>query len=258
MSSSSRSVTVLLISAFVLLNPAAILFASPINYGNLNGVSVVYQQITEDSTTDPTPLFGQPSVADDSLLFSPVSFGASATGAGGIDLTDGTLATSIVALQNSRIKKLQFSEFGDYSLYGNGTASTSAQVMTTLFIRVTHVDGGAITPVTFTANMLFSPSDGSYNLIDDHGIGVLWQGGIVYDVTAALQRAGYLGEATKLDLTLDNTLVAMSEAGTVAYIKKKQLNGVSITTIVPEPSAFALLGCGILGLLAYGWGSRKK
>lgn len=221
----------------------------PINYGNFHGVSVVYQQVTEDSTTDPTPLYGAPSISGDSLNFSPVSFGASATGAGGIDLTDGTLATSLVSIAGYYIEKIQFSERGDYTLFGNGTTNTNATVTNSMFIRITHATGGDITPVTATVNMTFNPSDGTYDLVNDPGIGIIWQGDTLVDIDAMLAAAGYGDrKATKVDITIDNTLAVLSEAGTTAYIKKKQAEGVTITAIVPEPATIGLLLLGGLWL----------
>lgn len=222
--------------------------AAPINYGNFNGVSVVYQQVTEDSNTDPTPLYGAPSISGDSLTFSPVSFGANASG-GSFDLTDGTLATSLVSIAGYYIEKIQFSERGDYTLFGiGGTANTYATVANSLFIRIVNTTGGAIPPITATVNMTFTPSDGTYNLIDDPGIGKIWEGGLLVDIDAMLANAGYGDrKATKVDITMDNTLVAVSEANTQAYIKKKQLEGITITAIVPEPATLSLLLLG--GLL---------
>jgi hypothetical protein len=48
-------------------------------------------------------------------------------------------------------------------------------------------------------------------------------------------------------VVIDNQLVAVSEAGTVAFIKKKEIGGVAIT-VVPSPASLALVGLG--GLVA--------
>ena len=40
-------------------------FAAPINYGDFPGTSVTFLDVTEDSATDPTPLFGAPALAGD-------------------------------------------------------------------------------------------------------------------------------------------------------------------------------------------------
>jgi hypothetical protein len=55
-----RTLLVALLLVF-LASPAA---AASINYGDLVGISVKYLQVTEDSVTDPTPLFGAPSSAE--------------------------------------------------------------------------------------------------------------------------------------------------------------------------------------------------
>jgi hypothetical protein len=225
-------------------------FGTPINYGNLIGDNVLYKSIIEDSSTDPTPLFGAPSISGDSLLFNPVSFGSS-SGNGAFDITDGTLTSTLEAFSGNVIEKLLFAERGDYTLAGNGTANTNATVAAIMFIRITKADYHAITPVTGNVSMLFSPSDGTYNLVDDRGTLVPWYGSLAVDLTAMLAGAGVSGRATSVDITLDNQLMTFSEPGTLAYIKKKEAEGISITAIVPEPSTFALLAIGAISLLAY-------
>jgi hypothetical protein len=67
--------------------------AASINYGNFSAISVDFLDVTEaaNSIGDSAPLFGAPTVAGDSLDFDPVGFSASATGASGVDITDGNL-----------------------------------------------------------------------------------------------------------------------------------------------------------------------
>src|SRR5262249_44594329 len=64
--------------------------AAPINYGNFNGTTVQYLQVTEDQTTEnpllQVPLYGSPTLTDDSLSFNPSGFGAQASGAAGNDV----------------------------------------------------------------------------------------------------------------------------------------------------------------------------
>jgi len=219
-------------------------------YGNYNGVSVIYQAVTEDSLTDPgVQLFGAPSVSQDALVFSPVSFGAFASGAGASDFTDGTLAGTIVAKPNKVIEKVLFSESGDWTLAGGvGTAATNAWVAASLFVRVLEIDGVGVNPIQLNTNFTFSPSDGTYNLVDDRGNAQIWNGGVEVDVSAMIAAAGKTGKATKVTISLDNQLYAASEAGTIAHIKKKTVDGVTITAIVPEPMSLCLLALGALAI----------
>lgn len=236
--------------AFVVVSAVCVSLANAqINYGNFNGDTVEYQQVTESSATDPVPLFGGPALSGDSLLFSPVNFGISASG-GSFDLMDGQLTTTIVALGLNRIEKIEFSERGDWTLLGTGTANTTASVANTMFIRITQVDGpGAFVPVDATVQMTFTPDGGSYNLIDHRGQVLPFEGTTLVDLDAILAAAGYSGrQALKVDVTLDNSLAAFSETGSVAYIKKKQAEGLSLTAIVPEPATLGLLALGGLWL----------
>lgn len=227
---------------------AALAQATAIDYGNLNGVTVLYQHISEDSTTDSVALFGAPGIAGDALTFNPVSFGANASGAGGFDITDGTLAATVQGINNSRIEKLQFSEQGDYTLAGNGTAATNVSVGAALFVTVTEVEYATVNPISANFNLIFNPSDGTYNLVENRGMVVIWNGSVLVDIDAMVAAAGLTGQATKLNFTLDNQLLAFSEAGTVAYIKKKEIEGLSVTAITPEPTTIAFLLVGGLFL----------
>src|SRR3989440_5317494 len=202
--------------------------AAPINYGNFNGTNVMYLGVTEDSSTDPTPLFGPPTVTNDSLSFNPVSFGATATGAGGVDLTDGTLKSTIMTVGTKRIHKVSFAEAGDYTFAGAiGTTATAASVGTSFFLQVVELDGVGVAPITFTGNMTFTPSGGTFDFVNDpHGPAVLWSGSVAFDIDSLLatHNPPITGQATKILLSLDNSLNATSEAGTAALIKKKEFN----------------------------------
>jgi hypothetical protein len=236
----------LIFATSVVLSLAAAVQAAPINYGDLTASTITYQQVREDSSTDSAPLFGTPTVSGDSLLFNPVSFGAFSSN-GLPDLTNGTLATTIAAKPGQFILAINLSEAGDYTLGGTGTAATKVSVAAPWFIRVTEVNNAPLPngPLTFNSASVpvnpvaFSPSGGTYDLVNDPTSGI-WTGSALIDISVYLAAAGISGEATKLDFSWNNDLLALSEQGTVSFIKKKQ-NGVTLTTITPEPTSLSIL-----------------
>jgi hypothetical protein len=220
--------------------------ATPINYGDFSGTTVTYFQVTEDSATDPTPLFGTPSIFGDSLNFNPVSFGSTASN-GSSDSTDGTLTTLIQAAPGFGIPTIQFTETGDYTLGGAGGVLTSASVDLTITVQVLEVNGLPIVPVSFSQAGTFSPSSGTFDLFNDGPTFGLrtWVGSATANVSGFLTSQSITGQATRVVVTVENGLDTTSEAGTLAFIKKKQIGGVAIA-VVPTPGAIALMGAGLL------------
>jgi hypothetical protein len=219
-----------------------------INYGDFVGSTVTYLNVTEASpSNDPLPLFGAPTIAGNTLDFNPVGFSASASG-GSFDLTDGQLDLTIRANPGNAIPTIQFSEAGDFALGGVGTAGTFVDVSATFFIDIVKVDGVGINPLVTTASMNFSPvASGTFDLVNHPGFGQLWAGAFTFDVNAFLtaNNISYISGATEIKVTLDNTLAAFSEAGTVALIAKKDFKGLGITVPeVPEPTILTLVLCG--------------
>lgn len=237
---------------------AAMLGASPvfaaINYGDFSGTSVSYIGVTESSGTDPGSLFGAPTISGNTLDFNPQGFTAFSSG-GGVDLTDGQL-NFLLRADSGALSGLQFSEAGDFSLAGLGTANTKAAIATTLFFDILKVDGAAINPLSFSAQMTYTPvGNGQFNLLANPGIGNLWAGNYAVNLNDVLTAHGisFTSGATEVRVNLDNTLLAMSESGSVAYIGKKDFKGLGIT-VVPEPSTIAITLFGAALFL----GSRRR
>ena len=250
----SRSVC--LLAGIILLLGVAGAAAAPINYGDFDGTTVMYLDVTETahSVDDTPPLYGAPGIFGNTLDFNPVGFSASSSD-GGVDITDGNLAMRIHAHAGSYIEKLMFSEGGDFTMAGFGTDATVVDVTANFFIDVYEVDGLAIDVVSTNVSMTFSPNvEGTFRLETDGGGGPLftgvWSGSLMLDVDALLDSAGieYAFGATKAAINLDNTLVAVSEDGTQSLIAKKDFKGFSIT-VVPEPSTLLLGLLGAVGLL---------
>jgi hypothetical protein len=230
---------------FAAAGPAA---AIPINYGNHVGTDVTYVAVTEDSATDPVPLFGAPTVTGNSIDFNPLGFAASSSN-GGSDITDGNLTFMVIAHANRRIDSLILNESGDTTMAGNvtpGSMGTATAVFASGVLDIHEVDFVGINHITIPFSLTFSPSGGTYFLGTDGGGGpafnTQWTGSVTLDIEAILIANAVTGGATKISIALDNTLTAVSETGTTALIGKKDFGGVAIRAEVPEPSTLGLCG----------------
>lgn len=227
--------------------------AVPINYGDKIAADVVYTQVTEASNSigDTPPLFGTPGVFGNSLDFTPVGFSASANGAGGSDITDGQLTFGIEANPGKAIFNVQITEFGDTTLTGIGTDNTMTVVTGLGNLNIHEVDGVGINVVTVPINISFNPSGGTFGLGTDGGGGPnfnsQWTGIELLDVQQALvdNNIPFTLGATRVSVSFNNTLTAVSQEGTAATIAKK--DNIIITTNIPEPTTCAMA---LLALLA--------
>jgi hypothetical protein len=252
---SSKATLLRSVAAALSLALATASQAASINYGNFNdfagGGVVQYTNVTESSATDAVPLYQAPAVTVNLLDFDPQAFAASSVG-GAPDLTDGQLNTGFSTLLGTGITTLVIQEGGDFSLAGVGTAATS--VVYGLFAKVTvqQVDGVAVTPFTVVGSASFNK-----NLIANPGTNQPWAAALLLDLGPALVTNGYGGYSlgvTKGELVIDNTLIALSEANTVAFLAKKDLNitpggPLDPNNVIPEPAAAVLVLVGAsLGL----------
>ena len=237
------------LAVVVLVAPAQ----SEINYGDFVGNDVTFREVTETALSlgDVEPLFGFPTVSGNTLLFNNMSSASSSSGEFGVDDTVGQLTTTITADPPIGIHGLQLDEIGSATLSGD-TNEAFAAVGAVYVLTILEVDGVAIDPVNRTLNMVFSPSDGDYFLSVDGILNALvWEGSLGVDVSAILDVEGIDGVATKVSLTLTNSLATASQAGTSAFIDKTQRDGLAITVIIPSPAVVGILD--LLALLA-SWG----
>ena len=247
--------------------------ASPISYvgpssdGNMTGwwaEDIWYANVQESNDEGPNDssamLFGAPSgTTGSSIQFSPANFLAnSENGESGSEIVDSTLTFMVVAGPNAVINNFQFEEFGDTTLARGFNPSLDAftSITASFFVTVAEVDGAPIAPITVTGSMSFSPSDGDYQLsVDSPGslsYTEIFEGSVFFDIDQILADEGVSYEfgATKLNVSLDNTLTAISEVGSSAFIKKKVANGITVTTNVPEPSTAILVMLAITSVAA--------
>lgn len=229
--------------------------AGSINYGDFLGGTVMYLNVTETANTpdDDEPMFGAPSIVGNQLDFDPAGFSAAA-GSGSSDITDGQLNLQLRALPGSTLQSVSIAESGDYSLAGTGAAATSIAFGIAIGgARVFEVDGVALsTPIALGA---FSIS-GSDDLGDGAEFLKPWSLSVTYDIGAALAAAGvpFRFGATLIELAIDNSLVAISEAGSIAFIAKKDFT-LSVATgnaVVPLPLPALLLGSALFSLIVLG------
>lgn len=233
-------------------------FAASMNWGDLDDAAgdVMFLQVTEDND-ELTLLFGTPTVTGNQIQFDPQNFQSQSSG-GAANLIDSTATTTIMAKPNEVINNIQFTETGDYTLSGLTGGQAQATVGAAFFITVEEVDNLPVTLPTQSENMVFTTGSGvnggEYNRPGDDGTAVIWDGTFFFDVDAYLASESIDGSATKVRVRFDNTLSTAADAVSNAFIKKKEIGGVIITTNIPEPASAVLL----LALTAVGLSGRRR
>jgi hypothetical protein len=212
--------------------------AASISYGNFGPVppATTFLNVTESSGTDPVPLYGPPAPFTTGLDFDPANFVATSAG-GGADVTDGQVSFTIMA---PSINSVSLTEAGDYTLVGFGTPATSVFAGASIRGTVTQINGVNVAPI------LLTPSNASvgFNLVTNPGVLQPWSLGTTLNVAAQL---GPGQTATKVEIVIDNQMVAISQPTSVAFIAKKEFI-IRTDTEIPEPSTFALAGLALGGM----------
>ena len=227
-----------------------------------NGGGTVWYAGVSESNGDPNDpaqqLFGPPaSINGNQIDFNPQGFNAQSSGDDS-QITDSQLSFMVIAMGGTTIDTLQFEEAGDTTLVAlSGSAFTSVTMK--VFIDVVTLDGSPAPPIsTILADMVFTPSAGDY-LVPGDGFpnyATTWTGELLVDINQELddQNIDYQFGANKLNVTLDNTLTAASAGGGSAFIAKKDFDGLTVTSNIPEPATATLLLAGV----ALGFARRKR
>lgn len=226
--------------------------AATINYGNSPVIppGVTFSDVTESSGTDAVPLYGAPAYFNTGIDFDPTSFVASAVN-GAADITDGQLNFTLTGDTSgpglTAINSLSLFEAGDYSLVGTGTSATEVFAGAIIQVTVTEIDGVAVAPI----NLVPVSISVDFDLAADSGLVQPWSLNTSINIAAQLTTLGhsFVAGATQIEVAINDTLIAISEAGSVAFIAKKNftVNVNASTQVVPEPASLALLASG--GLL---------
>ncbi|MCB9855840.1 MAG: PEP-CTERM sorting domain-containing protein [Phycisphaerales bacterium] len=210
--------------------------AVPIIYGDFLGVNAGeadFLDVTEDSATDMTPLFESPFFNPNALSFIPVAFTSSSSN-GATDTTIATLTMTIRADAGFQIGRIIIDETADATLSGVGTAATFASIATGVEIEDLIPGLGGV----INDDVVFGPGN-HFEL--PPAIFVDIDGNLVVDLTG-------LG-VVQAKLTINHSLETGSEMGTTSFIQTKTF-GIDVESVsIPEPSAIALLGMGLIGVL---------
>jgi len=206
--------------------------AAPINYGDFLGINAGepdFLQVTEDSISDPPPLFGAPIDTGNMLLFLPTVFGAS-TADGAYDDAAGTLTMHIRADAGYYLDMINLAEIGDCTLSGIGGAWADVYGL----LSVTDITPG--TNGSFGSMLSIAPAP------------PYWTPSFTtFTGSAQINLSGL--QISEVALAFNDTLEAYSALGTTAFIQKKVFQ-IGVTSVpVPEPatgllailSGFALL-----------------
>ncbi len=206
--------------------------ASLMNHGDFVAENYSFLNVTEDPAPNPGPYYGGFDTAGDTLLVEPLGFGVQVDQGPDVSILDSTLAMMIVPNNDTAsVDVLSYSEQGDFTVVGTGEVMAAIP----FFWQIIEVEDIAVSPIT---------GSGTASISGNEGTGTVWELGFSVDLAAELVAAevqrgvDYGSRITKVNLTFDNSLIATADDGqSVAFIKKKQTEGIRIT--IPEPTSLS-------------------
>ena len=207
--------------------------------GAASAASVTLSGTTVDFSFDNTlmGLFGQPSVAGDTLFFTPSNFKAKSLNGEGYVLTDETINVQVTAHSGRSFNSVNLSERGDYLLLGSGsTADVTGQV---------RVFDTAMPQTDLTASIIPTSPLNISGLPSKN-----WNAGASINVAS-------WNTAKTLNVTIENLLLAStSSTASLAFVEKKFAGLSFITSAVPEAETYTMMlaGLGLIGFMV----SRRK
>jgi hypothetical protein len=219
--------------------------AALINYGDfpVPPAGITFQQVIESSGTDAVPLYGPPTPFVVGLDFTPTSFASSSSGGSG-DITDGQLNFNIQSQGVVGINSLSLLEGGVYNLLGAGTPATAVFAGAIIHVTVTQVNGLPVVPF----NLPVSNASVGFNLVANPGVAQPWSLGVGIPINLPGNQV-----ATRISVSIDNSLASISEPGTLAFISKNDFR-IGLTpsgSNFPEPGSLVLMTLGSMIGLVY-------
>lgn len=228
---------------------AVITYAPPI----ITRPDVSYVAVSESSTSDAVPLYGAPlneptanRLAFNNMGFSSVSSFGTPVG----DFTDGQINLTVDANAGKSLTIFKWTESGDYNIsnfFGAGTNSVfiSPQALQIKVLEINNVPVLLSDSSQFLnySGTVFSNSAGGFSPVTGN-----WSATKTVDLVSLFGSS----EITKISVSFDNQLIAVSGPGGVAQISKKFVEfAPTVTDLVPvpEPASLAAIGVGTLFLI---------
>lgn len=232
--------------------------AAATNHGDYVGTNVMYLDVTENPKIKipgplPANLFGPPILSGgDALVFFTNNYPFEATSSNGAPaLTDGALSVIVMAQPGQFLTGLEFMESGGFYFVGGTPGGTQAS-STILSPKMTVLEATAGVNSMVNGTVTYGPNPtGTYASSGGAFTSGDWEASASFDFT------GLVG-VTKVLLTLDNVLSAVSENGSIAFIDKKTFLIDPTLTPVPEPGTIILGLIGGVGMVLVGRKSWKK
>jgi hypothetical protein len=147
-------------------------------------------------------------------------------------------------MNNGGVQVVNLSEAGNFSLTGVGTPATQVVAGAIIRAAVTQINGVNVAPI----NLLPSTVSAGFNLVANPGVLQPWSLGTSVNVSGQMSLLGYNANqiATKVDVSINNQLIALSEPLSSASISKTDFV-ITITPPVPEPAAMTLGSLAVCG-----------
>lgn len=216
-----------------------IFLLSQVIAGGAYAASVTLTGTNVDFTYDDslTNLFGQPTVAGDTLFFTPVNFDVSSSNGEGYNFNNGTVNIQVTAHSGMTFDSVDVLERGDYLLLGAGsTADVSGQV---------RVFDTAMPLTDLTTGITAGPLTMSGTPTNN------WTANSSIDVSS-------WNTASTLNVTIQNLLLTSTTTpNSLAFVEKKFASLSLVTTPVPEAETYGMMLAG-LGLIGFVVSRRRR
>lgn len=211
----------------------AALVAGLVAAGSVQAVTLSGDNVTFTFDDALLGLFGTPSVAGDSLLFTPTTFIAKTVGTG-IDLANATMNIQVAVKSSSmKLESVNLAESGDYLLFAPlGPSNMGVNVTGQLrAIDLGDFSNKAVTAIASGPLGATGMNSASWSTVDSIAMGA-------WDSDAA-------------SITIENILLAYAtDPVSLAMIEKKDVVLSVGVTPVPEAETWAMLlaGLGLVGM----------